>query len=152
MSEFEDLGPKSPERLCCLGVRVSINLEAVDARRLENCRQKFLPHRARQVRQHSIRIGVGFEDPAPPAIAAQTPIVAEGTRFLLAARNHRLRNASKSSNFPSVIVRSTVKRTVCLIMLNSSSVARRLIVLSASFFDVVGRSISSGWPPSHQQG
>src|ERR1700681_3049480 len=54
------------------------------------------------MRQHGIRIGVGFQNPAPLAVATQTPIVAEGARFLLGARNHRLRNALELINLSFV--------------------------------------------------
>src|SRR5208283_439701 len=91
--EFEDLSPEPREHLCCFWAGVSINLEAGEARRTEKSWYKFLHHRARQVREHSIRIRVRLDETTPPAITTQEPIVSECARFLLAARDHRLCNA-----------------------------------------------------------
>jgi hypothetical protein len=139
--------PKSHEHVRCLRARVSANPEAADARHLEDFRHKFLHPPDRQVSQHSLRIGVGFEDLVLPAIPAQTAIVAEGVRFLLVPAITARTKPSNSSNFPSLIVRSTVKCTVQLIMLNSSWLRTRIIVLSAGLSTSwLDRFASFCWP------
>jgi hypothetical protein len=70
-----------------------------------------------QVRQHSIRIGVGFQNSTPPAIATQTPIVAKSRWLLLGPRALEL--------FKLSFVASEIdgEEDSVLIMLNSSFVS-----------------------------
>ena len=71
-------------------LRIAIDLGAVNGRRFQHFRDELLHHRAFEVRQQSIRVGVGFYDAAALAIRAQVPFIADGTGFVRSVRNHLL--------------------------------------------------------------
>src|SRR5271163_647462 len=93
--EWKDFRSNSAQNLCSLGARISINFETADSRCLEHFGYKLLHHRPGAVGQCRLRIGIGFEQPAPLMIGTQVPFVAERARFFEGTFNHRLHDALK---------------------------------------------------------